>query len=177
MRTRSVPVSRAPTRDNRARGIMTEVVDARASTARCIGRDDFVEEFPHHAVHGSRGQSVSRLGHEECRSRDRRHDGVAVHEVALECASRGRMQRNEPRLTEFGLSDREHARIQVSVRVPEAKCLRDSKASRGEEADEGDVRFGAESARRGEVLRGADESLDLLWREDVRRRAPVSRAQ
>src|SRR5260221_146549 len=47
----SVPPEKASTGER-----VPEVVDARTSTDRCVGHDDFVEEFPHHTVHGPRGE-------------------------------------------------------------------------------------------------------------------------
>ena len=122
--TLPVPLQKASTSER-----VTEIVDARASSDRRVGRDDIVEQSPHHPMHRPIRERLPGLGHEECGcSCRRRYDRVAAYDVASKLDSRGRMQRDEPRFTELGPPDREHASLQVGVRAPEPKRFGDPEA-------------------------------------------------
>ena len=108
---------------------MSKVVDPRAPPDRRVRFDDGIEEAPHDAVDGPRRERGPRFGHEERPLGDRRDDRVATGDVPLQRQSRRRMQRNESRLAELGLTDREQAGIQVRVGASKSERLRDTKAS------------------------------------------------
>jgi hypothetical protein len=88
-----------------------------------------------------------------------------------------RMQRNEPRLGELGLADREHAAHEVQVSTAEPQRLGQAQPGRGNEAEERPVGRGPQRAGRRQAPRRFEQVRELSVGVDVRGEPAVRRAE
>jgi hypothetical protein len=94
-------------------------VQARAPGATWLAFHDLVDEVPEDDSHGRVRKSPPRLADEERRAVDPRQDAITCADVCLEGLDRRRVQRDQARLVELRLADREHASGQVGVLAPQ----------------------------------------------------------
>jgi len=87
-------------------------------------------------VHRGDLQTAPMIGEEKGRGRCVRHQAVPSSGIRDEDVPRGRMERNQPRLVEFGLADREQTFVKIDIAALQADRLADADPTHHQQPEE-----------------------------------------